>query len=141
MSPLLAVAALALLACGSVVESQQTLGVVRVQIQFDNTADRVKSHQDVIIKYIAKDLCKMPFTNVAFVQGSLKDQSSLLNHQSVCSYDCTATKGSSVTDIIARATGKGLFSGHPVRELTDDIKDKTTPDIEVQKVLSAKALV
>ncbi len=43
----------------------------------------------MIIKYIAERLCKVPFTNVAYVQGSLLNEGSLINHQSSASYDCT----------------------------------------------------
>jgi hypothetical protein len=113
-------------AAAAYLSAAQTPNGILVEVQFDNTLDRVQNNIKTVNKYIAEKLCKVSSDKVIALKG--KDESSLLNHQSKVQFYCI---DSDVNKL--KSNCGGWWNRH---ELKDEIKDHTTPDIEVDKVIS-----
>lgn len=122
------VAAAAVVALG---QAQPPPNGILVTVQFDNTLSRVQGNIKTVNKYMAEKLCRVNGRSVVAVRG--KDQSSMLNHKSTVEFFCAA--GSSAPGDVRKLVSNcnGMWNRH---QLKDEIEDHTTPDIEVQKVIS-----
>jgi hypothetical protein len=118
--------AVSLVAAAAYLAAAQAPNAILVEVQFDNTLDRVQNNIKTVNKYMAEKLCKVPVAQVVALKG--KDESSLLNHQSKVQFYCI---GADVKKL--QSNCGGWWNRH---ELKDEIKDHTTPDIEVDKVIS-----
>jgi len=117
------VAAAAVVALG---QAQRTPNGILVSVQFDNTLSRVQGNIKTVNKYMAEKLCRIDGRSMVSLRG--KDQSSMMNHQSTVEFFCA---GKDVRKLISNC--KSRWNEH---QLKDEIEDHTTPDIEVQKVIS-----
>ncbi|KAF6264160.1 hypothetical protein COO60DRAFT_1486127 [Scenedesmus sp. NREL 46B-D3] len=116
----------ALVAASGVVAMSQGIKVV---VEFDNTLSRVKSNIDVVNKYMAEKLCRIPVAGVSVIDS--KDQSTTFNHKSTVTFVCA---DKDTKKLISNC--KGMWNRH---QLKDEIEDHTTPDIEVKQVISCSA--
>uniref|UniRef100_A0A383W3Q3 Uncharacterized protein n=1 Tax=Tetradesmus obliquus TaxID=3088 RepID=A0A383W3Q3_TETOB len=118
----------ALVAAAGVVAMSQAVPGIRVVVEFDNTLSRVKGYQAVVNKYMAEKLCRIPEKGVKVIDS--KDQSTTFNHKSTVTFFCAGDTKALLSNC------KGMWNQH---QLKDEIKDHTTPDIEVKKVISCTA--
>jgi len=102
---------------------------LQVDIQFDNKASSVKNEIRTVVKEIADKLCRVP-KNAVFLY-SLKDQSTTFNHKSTGTFVCLGDPAK------IKSNCNGLWNRHQVK---DEIKDATTPDVEVQKITCGAAV-
>lgn len=69
--------------------SASTHATPQVEVQFDNTLQRVQNNIKTVNKYMADKLCRVSNSAVTSLQG--KDQSTTLNHKSTVR-ECPPTR-------------------------------------------------